>query len=264
LRTGSRLQLPLDYETLLHKAGFIGMTLVGMLNGRTMLQAMRPAVRKALVILALIVLAPVAAWKLMYPTYTHRIRMTANVAVGNELRSGSSVIEVQWQRHPRIGDSGEFSPSVSGDAAFVDLGDGRNLLVTLKYGSVGQEGIFPIMVLRLFGVDLSKAGLRKLERERRELQVQADGPFRPTMMTFADLSDPNSARVVTPENMAETLGSDVRLKSVVMELTDDPVTRTLASHLPWLDAMRKREKARGVSTNSRGLNVNSLLLSRGL
>ena len=46
----------------------------------------------------------------------------------------------------------------------------------------------------------------------------------PMLVTFEDITDPASVRLVDPADLAASFGPGVRLKSVVLEVTDEPVT----------------------------------------
>ena len=59
---------------------------------------------------------------LSYPTYSCRYRMTVNVEVYGQLRSGSSVIEFWASKRPRVPGSILMKTGVVGEAVFVDLG----------------------------------------------------------------------------------------------------------------------------------------------
>ena len=46
----------------------------------------------------------------------------------------------------------------------------------------------------------------------------------PRLVTFADISDPATVALVDPENLAASFGPGVRLASVTLEVTEEPVT----------------------------------------
>lgn len=46
----------------------------------------------------------------------------------------------------------------------------------------------------------------------------------PMLVTFDDITDPASVRLVDPSNLAASFGPGVRLKSVTLEVTDEAVT----------------------------------------
>ena len=50
------------------------------------------------------------------------------------------------------------------------------------------------------------------------------GPTLPRLVTFADIDDPTSVVLVDPENSAASFSPGVRLVSVTLEVTEEPVT----------------------------------------
>lgn len=45
----------------------------------------------------------------------------------------------------------------------------------------------------------------------------------------------NNSSVKTEDNFEKIYGSGVKLKSITIEMTDDPVTNKINRYLPWLD-----------------------------
>lgn len=89
-------------------------------------------------IVVLVVLAGVGACNLIYPSYTHRYRLTLEVEADGEVRTGAGVIEVTWRSQPTF--SGNLPPwvgDVRGQAVPVDLGRHDVLLASL--GGNGPE-----------------------------------------------------------------------------------------------------------------------------
>ena len=61
------------------------------------------------------------------PWYTHRFRLHVEVETLDGIKTGSSVIEASQRRvYGLNGTVGQ--PRISGDAVFVDLGGGRNVV----------------------------------------------------------------------------------------------------------------------------------------
>lgn len=209
-------------------------------------------------IIALCVLLTIGggvAWcKLAYPAYAYRYRMTVEVVVDGELRSGSSVIEIELQTQPKLVDNLTIVPRVHGDAVFVDLGGGRNVVALLAGGPDGKFSSQPILLVpQLFSADYLRD--RNVLPKLASLRGRRDIPERhlPTLVTFADLNDPSNARVVRPEEFEAVFGPGVRLKRVWIEMTDEPVTRGIEKKFPWWDGPFPWEKpvGRGISVDTR-------------
>jgi hypothetical protein len=170
-----------------------------------------------------------------------------NVEAGGRVFTGSSVVE----RVFGLTSSYSLQPNQLrdrsiGEATLVDLGDGRVLLALLNginekipsrdrtktwYG--GAEGV----IAKRLGIDTQwhkdgSPGMAKL--------VQSTGTWRltseemPILLTFRDVKDPKSFVIVDPNDVAATMGKDVRLTYVQLEITSDPVTVGIEQKLPWL------------------------------
>ena len=56
----------------------------------------------------------------------------------------------------------------------------------------------------------------------------------PDLVTFADVNDPKSVILVDPNNLIATLGPGVSWRSMTLEATDEPLTKEIDEHLPWV------------------------------
>ena len=180
--------------------------------------------------LVLLIGGGVVWYKLSYPTYTYRYRMTVEVIVDGVMRSGSSVVEIKIQTQPAAGSVPPIYPYVSGEAVVVDLGNGRNLFALLADGSNANGVDYAYYVVpKVFDIqDLAK--LPKLHGTR-----EIFPSYPPAFVTFKNLDDPSSARVVNPETFESEFGRNVRLNRVWIEMTNEPVTKGLVEKkLPWL------------------------------
>jgi hypothetical protein len=176
------------------------------------------------------------AWcKISYPAYTYRYRMTVEVMVDGVMHSASSVVEIKIQTQPAAGSVPPIVPYVHGEAVFVDLGNGRNVFALLANGSNANGVDYALYVVpKLF--NLTKGGdqdLVKLPHLRGTREVSPSYP--PAFVTFKNLDDPTSARVVNAETFESEFGRNVRLNRVWIEMTNEPVTKGLIEKkLPWL------------------------------
>ena len=60
------------------------------------------------------------------------------------------------------------------------------------------------------------------------------GPFPPTIVRFRDIADPKSVEQVDPDDLAKSFGPGVKLKSLTVQMTDEPVTTGIEKRLGWL------------------------------
>jgi hypothetical protein len=189
-------------------------------------------------IIALTIVGLIALYKLSYPTYSCRYRMTVSVEVGGQVRSGSSVIELSViKQMPFLPTVNPIRFEAEGQAVFIDLGNQRSLIALLQSGQYAEDYDFPLRVVpshfRL-NTDRQWASLPTL-RGKWEL-AEKDLP------TLATLSDPNNSatlRVVRPDQLEQTFGQDIRWRGVAIEMTTDPVTRGLEARLPFLISQKR-------------------------
>ncbi|QOZ55007.1 hypothetical protein XH90_29220 [Bradyrhizobium sp. CCBAU 53338] len=147
---------------------------------------------------------------------------------------------------------------LNGEALYLDLGEGRKPLIALltkrsgrnKSGEVrwSRDGGPNNPLLAEFCGDASAKELLDLvhcvSRTRGSFRVSLDDI--PDLVTFANIDQPDSVALVDPHNLAATLGSDVAWSAVTLEITDEPVTRSINSKLPWLrDRFEKKRQLDG-------------------
>lgn len=187
---------------------------------------------------ALLIGGAVVGYRLAYPIYTYRYRMTVEVEVNGRIESGSSVIEVRVEKQPQWPQSGfPIVVRVSGEAAFVDLGNGRNV-VALLAADGGSYVDYPAYVVPAHAkLSYDDKDLPKFPRLTGHWQLNPTERRRtlglPTLVTFTDLNDPKSARTLLPDDFAKVFGPDVTFKRISIEMTKDLVTEGIEKKYPW-------------------------------
>jgi hypothetical protein len=195
-------------------------------------------------ITALLVGGAWLAINLIWPTCTFRYRLTVEVETPRGIKTGSSVIDAtiayQWQALPEVG---VFTSSVTGEAVFVDLGDDKNLVVTLTNdGSGRMDAREPekrshdafYLPFVLFGLDyLDKSTLcGAIGRVSGTREVPLE--MLPTLVTFGNTSDPKSVQRVEPTNLPAIFGPGYSTRKVTLSRVTDPPSDSIESRLPWL------------------------------
>ena len=197
--------------------------------------------------LAMVVAVTAAAWAwiaLGYPDHAHRFRLAVEVDTPDGIRTGSSVIEVERRD---FGWVPVYSPGkgvvfvVRGEAVFVDLGEGRNVVTVLAHGGNAED------VSRINSFWIEAHGRQRSEEEdvwsgRTELRgvVELRPPLVPTLVTFADPSDPKTVRVVRPQDFEAVFGPGFRFRRATLEMVPASVPVTdgvIERRLPWLVGM---------------------------
>ena len=175
-------------------------------------------------------------------------KVTVEVDDGAVVRSGASVWSWTLSR-PTIALASAYNGEFEGEAVAIDLHDGRTLFAILR-GSRGDEGAVQMIPERLFGdtgraiggepkqfggdrvKDLRDIASRKGERRELDCKVQPD--LCPMFVTFRDIERPLTVTAVDPQALDKSFGPGVRLRRVLIEVTDEPVTRGIEKRLEWL------------------------------
>ncbi|MBS0241647.1 MAG: hypothetical protein JSS20_05675 [Proteobacteria bacterium] len=159
----------------------------------------------------------------------YRFRVTAEVETPQGLRTGSSVVDFRVYRNPSwLPPGGGTVPYVTGEAVFVDLGmaGGRhgNLIALLAYGPTGADPNYYLMPARAFLPVPGHQGTLafgdfadRLEALPIGSRAELIGSNIPTLVTFDDLNNPLTARVVAPDRLAEEFGAGYDLKRIWIE-----------------------------------------------
>lgn len=173
----------------------------------------------------------------------HKYRLSVSVDTPDGVKSASGVFAVfPYRGYDVSGDT-----YTRGDAVFVDLGRGKNLVALMMHGEKGEEiAGMNYVALRAYRATASNVSFANLGRMTGSVPVT--GGLIPVMVTFANLTDPRTARVVSPDDLAATLGAGYRLREVSVAVIrngfwpldfggflGEPVTRGLEAKLPWWD-----------------------------
>jgi hypothetical protein len=176
-----------------------------------------------------VLLLLMVAWNVfVQPSYEHRFRITLAVTTPDGVKAGSSVWAVTCSE-PLPGGLSTMTGGCStvGEAVFVDLGQGRNLIGLMAFGPRGEQVDVYDLAARAFDyadVPRNRDGnLRApwysyapLWQGSRALS----GNNIPTLVSFTDLDNPASARVVMPNQPGfdSAFGADYRLEQVTLEM----------------------------------------------
>jgi hypothetical protein len=172
----------------------------------------------------------------------HKYRLTVEVDTPEGIKSASGVMSV----HPDRGYSRRGHTATRGDAVFVDLGGGRNLVALMAH----LDKTLDLDDMNYVALRAYKAADRNVsfnEMSRMTGAVPVTGALIPIFVTFAAPGDPATARQVAPADLETALGKEFRLHGVVAEVVPtglwpldfggplgEPVTRGIQTKLPWL------------------------------
>jgi hypothetical protein len=189
-----------------------------------------------------------AAYAIAYPTYSYRYRITIEVDTADGVKAGSSVLETKTIQYPRWVTLGanDHQTTVRGEAVFVELGGGRNLVALLALRPHAEDGRAALFAPRSF-FSIVEGVPHDIEWTKQLSTMSGRRPYagdrRPTLVTFADPNNPASVREVPFEDPQSVLAPDVQSVRAWIDLTKDPVTENLKTKLPWIDQFASAEIA---------------------
>jgi hypothetical protein len=175
----------------------------------------------------------------------HKYRLTVEVETPQGHRSASGVLAV----HPDRSYTRRGQTRTLGDAVFVELGQGRNLVALLAHvdNNLVLDDI-NYVALRTYA-EASGKRVPFSEMSRLTGIVPVKDALIPVLVTFTDPANPGTARQVAPDDAEAVLGSGYRLLGISAEVVPngywpvdfggalgEPVTRGIRAKLPWLTA----------------------------
>jgi hypothetical protein len=172
-----------------------------------------------------------------------RYKLTAEVDTPHGVKTGHSVIEVQWSMSGSMfGTQGGSGFNVTGEAVAVDLAPGQTLFALLRsdtdvdWAAYVPENV-PVVEKDESGVKDRGAKMAATQRYLDRLRAN-HGVYpvkkRPYFVRFRDLRDPKTVEEVDPDDLAKSYGGGYRLKALTVQMTDEPVTMGIESRLGWL------------------------------
>jgi hypothetical protein len=178
----------------------------------------------------------------------HKYRLTIEVQTPGGVRSASGVMAVHVGTNLHLLPEASGGSSTKGDAIFVDLGNGRNLIATLTHGRNGlhYDGM-NYLAMNAFAEAGRKVQFKDVGRLAGKVDIFLYGNLLPTLVTFGDVADPNTVRVLDPGDIEAVFGSGFRLNRATIEMVPvglwpldfggplgQSVTRGIEKKLPWI------------------------------
>jgi hypothetical protein len=206
---------------------------------------------KILIALAALAFGIYGFFQLIHPTVTINYRLTLEVMTPEGPTTGSGVIQVSYGSEFNLNGGGRRGVMrVTGEAVPVDLGHGKFLFATLTNDMSGRQGSpgkldgalnASSLPVQIFGFSWSKGEENSLASQAAQAMESGsrDVPIMslPTLVTFQDLNDTKSIRLVRAENPAAVLGTGYSLTKATITLTNDPPTEGIEKLLVWLKKM---------------------------
>jgi hypothetical protein len=154
-----------------------------------------------------------------FTTERVRQRVTIEIATPGGVRSASGVSEVSSTHQTLVGAS---IARARGEAIFVDMGGGRHVIALLASGPKAEGVDWLLYLHRLVLPKRGGTNEEEMAASRHEQGRVVDLPAHtlPTLVTFADVANPASARVVEPtaEGFAAVFGPGNALRRATVEM----------------------------------------------
>ena len=180
----------------------------------------------------------VIIYNLANPWHTYRYRLTVDLDVDGKSLSQSKIYQISKADSPLrkyfAFESGTEIRDVEGEALYFDLG-AKPLVITLS-GPSDSKGPTSVVVLAQHMLkvnDWNSPVLQEAMKKGTKVSVPIDKL--PWMITFDDPADPNSVRLIDPDNLSAVFGRNVSVSSASLEMTTKrPSKIEIFQHLPWL------------------------------
>lgn len=165
-------------------------------------------------------------------------KLTVVVETPQGERSGSSVIGIEALFYWWPMGGNEVRYRHAGEATVVEVSPGRYLFALLN--GTQAERFYWAARDRFKGME-RRRWLGQIPRQTEP--VTLTGASAPMLVTFDRINDPKTVRRVDPADLAATFGPGYAIKTITLEITNEPVTvGRMESTLPWLEEVG-RERA---------------------
>lgn len=178
--------------------------------------------------------------------YSWHQRLTVTVETPAGVVSASSVSAVSWRKHWIRWDGMGWSYDLTGEAVVIEVTPGRYLFALLK-GAGTTEYMGSVAAASIAGREgrvIDQALFSEVHyRSNRARGVITVPEYQyPMLVTFDDITKPETVREVDPEDLAAVFGNGVRLKAVTLEITRELGTEgRVEGVLGWIGDYQKNQ-----------------------
>ena len=220
-----------------------------------------------------------------YPSAKIRYKMTVEVETPEGIKAGAAVREISMRSRPMLmGESNDTRVDLEkGEAVVVDLGP-RGVL----FSTLGAAGEAAWTFMNAFPSPCAEGKVSRCSiKYYRSLGVGTKAElavrYYPFFVTFGDLKDhksakrllemkscpdpetgiPDNSRCVEKDHFEALFGQGVRLKSVMVEVTQEPISSLVDKWIPWLETPARVPQSLGAVTKNPFTNVMDPRISPG-
>ena len=178
----------------------------------------------------LLVVLPVGYCTYYFWPYAWSQKMTVEVETPEGVKTGSSVVRVNWRKNDPLGsiNGPRWLSQIWGEAPVVELPGKKYLFALLSHR--GSSSYAANIALRTMPSakwrSASEWAKNYVAVRRSRGKVEKVKPENyPLLVTFSDITKPETVKRVDPDNLAATFGPGHALKSITLEITNEAVTR---------------------------------------
>jgi hypothetical protein len=174
--------------------------------------------------------------------YSWKYKTTIIIDTPEGEKSGSAVREMTFSMSPcarREVEPCRAEVSTKGEAVVIDLGK-RGIV----FSTMTDSSYYAVFDLFPGPPGETIAGVKYYSSLKNAKASLNQSPFPtypttqyPMMVTFKDMKDPKTVVAVDRANLETEFGTGVKIRDVIIEMTDEDVTREISKHLVWLDSL---------------------------
>ena len=190
-----------------------------------------------------------------------RYRISVEIMTREGLKTGRSVWETYHEETPVSKIHNLKEQFYRGEAVAVDLGD-RGTLFALMRGANGRAWLQQVLLWTIPFQEEKPGSISESQRNYIDYYSNLAGVKKdlipahyPMLVHFRDINDPNTIESVYErksgsfndmkeikiDRLEEVFGSDVKINSISIEMTHDPIDWNLEDYLPWISSIDKDE-----------------------
>jgi hypothetical protein len=187
----------------------------------------------------------------------HKYRLTIEVETPDGPKFASGVVSVHPNRSYGGSGSGGSGPRTRGDAVVADLGAGKALVALLAVGDNPIDfDASSFLALRAITAAGNPISFREVKNLADASPVLVTAAVMPVLLTFADIADPATARLVAHGDLEAAFGKGYRVRAVQLAVVangfwpidfggalGEPITRGIEERMSWLKTKGGAEAA---------------------
>lgn len=180
------------------------------------------------------------------PTFRYRLTVDIDTPVG--IRSGSSVVEVktidQGSGFPGP-EAGGFRFRAMGEAVVIRMPNNTLLFALLRDQTANPTNFATGVPYATYEKELPAGSEPYKVRHAALIQMKGarsvPKDHTPLFVRFTDINDPLTVEEVSPESFVKVYGPGTSLRSVEVEINNQPVRFTIKKLLPWTEQVRGKQ-----------------------